>query len=68
MLFNDDVMQWARARVPLDGLPDDAKIEFIGRLVANGYTSVIPASLFELKRPDGGKAYSWHQTHTTHHQ
>lgn len=36
-----------------DGLPDDAKIEFIGRLGADWYTCVTPASLFELKRPIG---------------
>lgn len=34
-----------------DGLPDDAKIEFIGRLGADYYVHVSPASLFELERP-----------------
>ncbi|MBW2459353.1 MAG: flavin reductase family protein [Deltaproteobacteria bacterium] len=36
-----------------DGLPDDAKIEFIGRLGADWYTHVTSESLFELKRPTG---------------
>jgi flavin reductase (DIM6/NTAB) family NADH-FMN oxidoreductase RutF len=36
-----------------DGLPDDAKIEFIGRLGADWYTHVTPESLFELRRPEG---------------
>jgi flavin reductase (DIM6/NTAB) family NADH-FMN oxidoreductase RutF len=34
------------------GLPDDARIDFIGRLGADYYTHVTPASLFELKRPE----------------
>lgn len=36
----------------VDGLPDDGRIEFIGRLGANYYTHVNAQSLFELGRPD----------------
>lgn len=35
-----------------EGLPDDRKIDFIGRLGADWYTHVTAASLFELPRPD----------------
>ena len=34
-----------------DGLPDNSRIELIGRLGADYYTTVSPASLFELARP-----------------
>jgi flavin reductase (DIM6/NTAB) family NADH-FMN oxidoreductase RutF len=36
-----------------DGLPDNSRIELIGRLGADYYTTVSPASLFELTRPTG---------------
>jgi len=34
-----------------DGRPDDSRIRFIGRLGADYYTEVSPASLFEMPRP-----------------
>ena len=36
-----------------EGLPDNSRIELIGRLGADYYTAVTPSSLFELTRPTG---------------
>jgi flavin reductase (DIM6/NTAB) family NADH-FMN oxidoreductase RutF len=35
----------------IDGMPDQTRIEFLGRLGGNFYTTVTPASQFELARP-----------------